>query len=141
MINQLSMVMNRFIIILLFIFSVSTQGIAGSIFADSFESGDISHSENGFWWQVGKNTNVTTAIAHTGKYSLRFKYPAVARGSDSWAEQRFDLGNTYPEVWIQFYIYFPNGTEGIGPKYVQRTDTGPNNDKFIRLWGNIPRTV
>ena len=136
--KQLFTVKSRFIILLL-IFSVSRLGIAGSIFTDSFESGNLSHTQGSARWYGSVRTSVTNAISHSGNYSLKYTFPAAELGKYSWAEQRFDLGNNYPEVWIQFYIYFPKGNEGVGPKYVRRLDQ-PGNDKVIRLWGASPRT-
>ena len=129
---------NHFIILLL-ISCVSRPSIAGSILTDSFESGDLSHTQGNAHWYGSTRTDVTKAISHSGNYSLRFTYPGNPDpAKDSWAEQPYDLGGLYPEVWVQFYIYFPDGTEGIGPKYIRRTNVS-GNDKFIRLWGAADR--
>lgn len=112
---------------------------AAPIFTDSFESGDLAKTTNGFTW--GKNpeaVTVSSAIARTGSKSLRFQYLGSAT-DDAWSELRFDLGKAYSEVTIKWYLYFPNGTEGIGPRYVHRNMT-PGNNKLVRLWGNNPRT-
>jgi len=88
---------------------------------------------------------VSSAIAHSGTNSLRFHYQAAADGSDSYAEQRFSLGRNLREVWVEFYIYYPDGTEGVGPRFIHRTESSNgNNDKFIRIWGdnyNAPNKV
>ena len=130
---------NQFVILIL-ISCASRPSIAGTIFSDGFESGDLSHTQGNANWNDKTRTDVTNVISHSGKYSLRFTYPGNPDPTaDSWAEQRYDLGAYYPEVWIQFYIYYPDGTEGVGPKYIRRTNV-TGNDKFIRLWGNVPRT-
>ena len=126
-------------IIVLFVCCASRPSIADSIFSDNFESGDLSHTQASANWYGSTRTDVSHAISHSGNNSLRFAFPGNPDpAKDSWAEQRFDLGGFYPEVYIQFYIYYPDGTEGIGPKYIRRTNV-PGNDKFIRLFGAADR--
>ena len=120
--------------------SVSVKVMAAQMVTDSFETGDLSHSENGFSWGQSESISVSTTFPRTGKYSLKFTFPASSPGKDSFSEQRFDLGSEYSEITVQYYIYYPNGSEGIGPKYAQRLGESPDNNKFIRLWGNSPRT-
>src|SRR5262249_53483690 len=71
--------------------------------------------------------------AHSGSYALKFAYPAGSPAQGSTAEQRFNLGANYPELYIEWYVYYPNGTEGLGPKYVHQA-ASPGNDKALRLW-------
>ncbi len=41
--------------------------------------------------------------AYRGDNSLRFRYPA----GEPWAEQRFDMGDAYPELWVKFVLRVP----------------------------------
>jgi hypothetical protein len=96
----------------------------------------------GFKWQDSRGGGaserpvVTRATAHSGSCSLRFTFAAGAAGRDAWSEQRFILGKRLTELYIQWYQYWPDGKEkpSLGPKFQHRRDTGPNNNKFLRLW-------
>ncbi len=99
---------------------------------------------SGFSWDPGNNNpggvasvTVTDAIAHSGNHSLDFFFPGGANGSDSSAEQRLSFGRNLSEVWLSYYIYLPDGTHGLWNRFVHRYDpNGPNNDKFIDIWGS-----
>jgi hypothetical protein len=111
-------------------------------FSDGFDTGAKSASQDGYGWTGGPS--VSSDIAHSGKYSLKFDYPGNADlCKDATKEQRFTMGQDLPEVWFEYYIYFPNGTEGIGPKFFHRSPVcaaknDPNgiiaNNKFFALW-------
>lgn len=109
------------------------------LFTDGFESGDLSKTENGFRWAGtsfggnGDAVGVSTDIAHTGTRSLKLTFGGGPPDDDAWAEQRFDIGQDVQELWMEWFQYFPDGTEGLGPKWVHRDDR-PNNNKFFRLW-------
>jgi len=124
---------------------VSSAGNAQVIFSESFESGDMSATNpDGFSWDRNNNTSVVTQDANDGpvaiynnatiynphsttmpdgsvrdwtpkdgQNSLRVRYAA----GKEWAEQRFDFGAGYPEVWFSYHIRVPlNYTRGIdGP--------------------------
>jgi uncharacterized protein YjdB len=104
---------------------------------DGFESGDFSHTENGFNWGQGVRTNVKMAAdgfpIHSGTYSMKFRHPADSEGKDPWAEQRFDFGQVFTEVWIEYVLRFPSD-------YVHGGSAWGNNNKFFVLWdsGNYP---
>ena len=106
---------------------------AQAIFTDSFESGDMSHTQGGIKWASNANTLVYSGFGHSGTHCLKFAYPVGAAGNGSWAEQRFDLGANYPELYIEWYAFYPNGTEGLGPKFTHQA-ASPDNNKFLRLW-------
>ena len=111
--------------------------LKGLLFQDGFESGDQSHRENGVRWSgSGSNVNVVSKIAHSGSHSLEFVFRGKPSGQDAVAQQRFNLGRNLKEIWVEFYIYYPDGTEGLGARYRHRDDTGSNNNKFLRIWGD-----
>jgi hypothetical protein len=112
---------------------MSASAFAEPIFSDDFESGNLGKSQNGVSWGTSSSAAVSTDIAHSGTRSLRFSFAGGGAGSDSNAEQRFALGREYSEVDISFYIYYPDGSEGLGARYVHRTES-PANNKFIRVW-------
>jgi hypothetical protein len=110
------------------------------LFVDSFESGDMSATnEDGFSWGNNNRTSVVTAEGEVynngktggaipsgkdwepkdGQHSLRFRYPA----GEPWAEQRFNLGGAYPEIWIKYWLRVPVNYQH-----------GPGNYKFLSLW-------
>src|SRR6056297_1022160 len=77
---------------------------ADDLFFDSFESGDLNTSQNGFeWGGDGSTGNVTvsTERAYSGQHSLRFLFRGKPAGQDSTAEQRFSLGGEFTELWVQ----------------------------------------
>ena len=100
------------------------------LFSDSFESGDFSRRENGASWISTPWMDVTTRIAHTGSRAARF----LQGDSREWAELRFGGLPRSTEVFMQFWLYMPSGTEvpSVGPRI---RVLGTRNDKFFRLWG------
>jgi hypothetical protein len=100
--------------------------IATYIFQDGFETGNLSHTENGMSWFGSVATAVSTAQKLTGNYSLAFNYAGVAAGQDSWAEQRIDLGAQHTELWIQYDLFIPSN-------YDHRNES-PGNNKFIAIY-------
>ena len=135
------------------------------LFFDSFESGNMSTTNaSGFQWGHVNRTSIVTQsetdgnviiyspageevydIQNDGKdwtafdeeNSLRFRYPAGI----NWSEQRFDMGEAYPEIWISFWIRVPENYEHID---TESTDNG----KWFALWmddysskGNGPTIV
>jgi len=111
-------------------------------FSDDFETGDTSHAENGFHWTAknhrsncsGGAPTVVTNIAHRGTHSLRFKFCGSAN-DDAFSEIRQRFGQNLTEVYVRWYQYFPDGTEGLGAKYHIRNSTGTDNNKWFRTWG------
>ena len=106
-------------------------GAVEPFFADDFASGDTSRSEGGFSWS---NTSfpVSSSFGHDDDRALRFSFGPDASGEDSSSELRFRLGRQLQELWIELYIYYP---DGIGSaRYVHRDDVSSDNNKFIRLW-------
>lgn len=103
---------------------------AGVIFHDSFESGDLSkQGEAGFKWTHDNRTAVITASnrdgqppeAATGEHALRFRYVA----GQAMSEQRFELGEAYPEIWMRFALRVPTN--------YAHPESG-KNQKLFRIW-------
>ena len=113
------------------------------LLVDSFESGDMSGTnEAGFDWGGNNRTSVVTAegVVYSngekdiaipsgrdwdpkdGEHSLRFRYPA----GQNMAEQRFDLGGAYPNLWYKYWLKVPIN-------YSHSTST-PTNNKFFATW-------
>ncbi|HEX2189965.1 MAG TPA: hypothetical protein VHG51_13755 [Longimicrobiaceae bacterium] len=132
--------------------ALSTTTTATPIFRDGFDTGARAAAQGGYRWTAaqaksGDAVTVSREKARSGSYSLKFLFGADRTCDDSWAEQRFQLGEDLREVWIEYYIYFPNGTEGLGAKYhhrqpMKKTSTGTcsttpdvdTNNKFLALW-------
>lgn len=110
------------------------------IFQDDFESGNLSRTSPDFRWgasngEPGATPRVATDIARSGSNSLKFIYlgnPNLA--DDAWSEQRFLFPNPLTEVYLEWYQFFPMGTEGVGPKFVYRNADGSDNNKFAVMW-------
>ena len=120
---------------------IAAPAFSASLFYDSFESGDLLHAENGYQWN-GVNSGpgdvsptVTSTIAHSGTHSVKFTFGGGNILDDAWSELRYILGRNMSEVYMQWYIYYPDGTEGLGPKW-QHRQASPDNNKFYRLWAD-----
>lgn len=113
-------------------------------FEDDFESGDLSTIMNGFEWERDVRVAVVSdgPKHHSGSgsgHSLRFTFVAGAPSDDAWSELRFQLGDNMTDVYMEFYIYYPDGEDGFGARYQHRNYHGDNN-KFLRLWNNKANT-
>jgi hypothetical protein len=109
-------------------------------FEEDFSSGDFSNTMNGWSWGSGTRTSIQDIQPHSGTYSMRALYPAVAPGEDGLAEKRFSIGRNLSEYWKEYWLYLPDGTEvweGEGvesAKYQAREGDGAGNNKFFRVW-------
>ena len=168
MLDGTRMVHRDFSVAALCLFAMS-QVYAEVVFFDSFESGDLSATNSdGFSWN---HTNRTSIVIHDeqdgpvaiyngnpiynihesimpdgtvrdwnaveGEHSLRFRYPEGI----NWAEQRFNMGKAYTEIWISFWVRVPNNYEHLD-------SDGTDNGKWFALWmddysskGNGPTIV
>lgn len=116
---------------------------ASAVFSDNFESyadgADIAGGGNSDWtWgtaAAGAHTaTVTTDIARSGTKSLKFHW----NGGPQTQEAENFTHTPATHGWYEFYLYFPDGTEGLGPAYHQTTPgeyggTAGNN-KFFTFW-------
>lgn len=122
------------------VFFLGANAYAGVLFSDTFESGNLSHTENGFGWNgtnagSGDGLSVSTDIARSGTRSVKFTFGGGPAGADAWSELRYILGKNMTDVYIQWYQYFPDGTEGLGPRWTHRSD-GISNNKLFKLWAD-----
>lgn len=114
--------LNKFTIPLVLALLGTSIAHANLVREDNFEQGKWAS-----FWGAKTGVTVTSNAAKDGAYSARFFYPARPDGGDGWSELRFDLGNYYNELAIQFDLYIP-------ANYEHRNSDGPDNNKFFRLW-------
>ncbi len=113
---------------------INGSGDVTPYFEDSFETGDFSHTENGFTWNsihTNVNINSNPLYSHSGTHSMAFTYPGVPPGSDNQAQQGFEIAqnasSSPKEIWMEWYLMFPNN-------YVYRSNESPDNNKFFYVW-------
>lgn len=95
-------------------------------FEDDFETGDKSKSNaGGFSWDP--NATLTDIYndndSYSGSYSMRLSYPA----GTAWAEQRFNTGGPYLELWVSYWIRVPTNFTYT---------TNGNINKFLAVWSD-----
>jgi len=120
----------------------------GLLFSDTFESGDMSTTnDDGFSWGGNNRTSIVFSDENINKQiwnngitdilisdgrdwspkngtnSLRFRYSA----GTAMAEQRFDLGTPQKEVWYSYWTRVPEN-------YYHTTSGGAVNNKFFSMW-------
>ncbi|AZT84112.1 hypothetical protein EHN06_11505 [Marinobacter sp. NP-4(2019)] len=124
----------KYAIILLFALfgfslSINAQELGAPWFEDSFESGDFSTSskkgEGSLRWS-SSNVSVSSSYAKTGSYSARFVFGPNADGEDSWRELGFRFDSGVPEIWVEYWILYPDN-------YYHRSQSGSSNNKFFQL--------
>lgn len=111
--------------------------VSYAAFYDNFESYTPGDSLPGagagnYGWNTGGNPStctVSTTQAQAGTKSLKCHF--VATSAAPWysrAEQRFQFGAYLTEVWLEYWLYWPDN-------YVHRTVPGySDNHKFLILW-------
>lgn len=118
--------------------SVEAVGGVEPFFEDTFDGGQR-HEFGGFTWSGGRNAAISDEIVYTGSHALKFSFGPTEPGGGShwWTEQRFSLGQQMTEVWVEYMMYYPDGTEGVGSAAMchRNNPDGPENNKFFRLWG------
>lgn len=107
------------------------SGNTSIIFSDDFESGTFGKIVNGTRWSSTPWADVSKSIARSGSNSARLRQG----DSEWWGEMRFEPLPNLPEVFLEFYLYQPSGSESpsVGPRVKVLLDG--KNDKFFRLWG------
>jgi hypothetical protein len=97
------------------------------LFEDDFSLGNFTKTMNGISWVSIVNTDAPiVSIARTGTRAARLNQASL------WAEMRWGGMASLQEAYLEWYVFWPNGTEGVGPK---ATALGTHNSKFFRLWG------
>lgn len=106
------------------------------LFQDGFESGDLSHQQDGTAWGRYKKATVVSNKALNGDYSLLFDYPGDPDPKkDSWSELRFKLGKPVSNFWMRYDLFVPEN-------YVHRYDGKPANNKgLVMLWNGEYRNT
>jgi hypothetical protein len=100
---------------------------AAVIFTDNFDTGNTAGPQNGASWQAPTSTvSVSNAVSSSPSYSLQFTYAGVASGEDGMAQATMTLPQR-SQYWFQYKLYIP-------ANYYHRTDTGPNNNKFLAVY-------
>jgi uncharacterized protein YjdB len=110
------------------------------IFQDDFETGNLSRTSPDLRWgasngESGARPLVSSDIARSGSRSLKFTFlgnPDLA--DDAWSEQRFAFAQPMAEVYLDWYQYFPDGSEGLGARFEYRNADGSDNNKFLLMW-------
>lgn len=126
------------------IFIPFNMALGAAFFSDSFESGNTYSptTTDGSHWVDGNvssgcSVSVSDSIKHTGNYALKFQWRSGSLSTTGGgAEQRFRFGLAKGELFMRFYIYFPNGTEPGETKYVHRDSSSSDNNKFFRIWND-----
>lgn len=114
--------------------SDGVEPAACDLFFDDFSLGDTSFSDNGFSWQ-NQSFPVSDGFGHGDDRALLFSFGPDAPGEDSTSELRFELGREVQQLWIELWVYYPDGTEGLGSAaHEHRDDESSDNNKFLRLW-------
>lgn len=130
--------------------NVSGQGggAAEPFFEDDFSSytlgtGVAGHGANGFSWTSGNGDGVPTVVEcpwDTDQRALRFRFDSSGAGDGHlWQEQRWNHGRDLQELWFEFDMYFPAGTEPDGDggtlnRYEHAGSGSSQNNKWVSLW-------
>jgi hypothetical protein len=95
-------------------------------FSDNFASGNFTKTENNASWNAQRNLTIvqcdTIGLTRPPTNSanvVRGSYPAA--GNFAQLDLSLDtVGAGYGEIWLRYYLYWPNGTEGgtVGPAVV-----------------------
>lgn len=130
-----------FCAIFVVLFCVTTLN-AAEYFSDGFENTSTDSSPNykdpasgaqwtGSAWTEVVDSTLSNVTPHSGSKMLRFRWEENAN-----SEQRFDLGSQQTgDVYIRYYVYYPDGTELGENKYEHRDGPSSDNNKLMRLWG------
>ena len=97
------------------------------LFQDGFESGNLTHTQNGIRWAPeGVRTSISSTQVRSGTRSLEFSFEAVPAGQDSFSEHRVTMTSRYTDLWIMYDLYIP-------ANYYHRPESGANN-KFFAIF-------
>jgi hypothetical protein len=111
--------------------ATAPSSAATVVFADNFESGAFTTTQNGVRWTANTWVDASGAIARSGTTSARFRQG----DAKTWTELRFGGMSDLAEVYLQYWMYQPNGAESPSVGTDVQVPVGTSNDKFFRLWG------
>lgn len=98
-------------------------------FEDGFESGDFSKNSmrdgTSFRWSAS-NVSASNATSNSGSYSAMFVFGPNADGEDSWRELGFRFGKAVSDVWVEYWILYPDN-------YNHRSQSSSSNNKFFQF--------
>lgn len=104
-----------------------TPAAAAVVYTDNFDTGRTAGPQNGASWQTPTSTvTVSNAVSSSPSYSLQFLFGGVPSGQDDMAQATLTLPQR-SQYWFQYKLYIP-------ANYNHRTDTGPNNNKFLAVY-------
>ena len=119
-------------------------GQEGLILFNGFENGTYTPAGAPAAWENNGNGGIPpigneTRNPRTGTYSKKFDFKAYndpdnQNAPHAWAELRFDLGRAYSELWIEYFIYVPEGTESWTTAPYHHRVASNNNHKFFYIW-------
>lgn len=100
-------------------------------FQDSFESAELSDAAalDGSSWEWGTSRSSIgpeSGAAIDGTTAVEVPFGPDADGSDSFSELRFKFGRALSEVWIEYWVLYPEN-------YQHRSQSGAVNNKFLQL--------
>ncbi len=99
-----------------------------TVFSDGFESGDLTNSDSGFYWNDHTATvTVNTSAKKSGTYGAQFRFGPDALGADSDAELKILFGHPMTEFSLRYFLYLPSN-------FVHRSDGVSNNKGICQLW-------
>lgn len=110
------------------------------LFRDGFESGNLSHSENGFFWGrsqlggTGALIDVNDAKPKSGSQSLLMRF-AGSGYANSWTEQRMVFtSNQQKDLWLKFDLFVPTNFSAVERLNSVTKKPGGDNNKFIAFY-------
>jgi hypothetical protein len=103
---------------------------ASPFFTETFVGG-VTNPANGFTWNGGTYTTVSSTRAYEGTHSLKFTFTPDVEYEASWAEQRFNLGRDVNEFAVDYQLYIPSNFT-----HMDNLPGFAENNKLFQLWRN-----
>ena len=107
------------------------------LFSDGFESGGFGTTANGIRWTSTPWVFASTVFPRAGARSAQLRQGDSKHGG----ELRFGGLAQLSEVYLQFYLYQPNGQESPSIGSAVQVPVDGENDKFFRLWSGAYGTT
>lgn len=104
-------------------------------FSDGFESGNLSHSQDGihFGGVAGDygGPKISSEKPKDGKYSVKFTFKGYPDNQiEAGSKLQYDFDQHLNDIWIQFDVFFPTN-------WVPRERNAKAHNKTVMLWSNI----